>query len=204
MEPVTIRHERTRVMAILRSPGTWLLIGGLELLFLVHLSEFLYPGYSVSANYISDLGVGPMPSSAIFTVAVIVFGLMALFAAALMRQQNKKSLIWLLLALSGIGAIGVGVFNEDHVTIHRVSAFMAFFFGNLSALYSYRMARPPVSYIFALLGLIGLSALALYGGKIYLGLGVGGMERMILYPAMFWAIGLGAYISVEKDRVSRI
>ncbi len=145
-----------------------------------------------------------MPSSAIFTVAVVMFGLMALLAAALFRQRNKKSLMWLLLALSGIGAIGVGAFNMDYIPlIHRASALAAFLFGNLAVLCSYRMVRPPVSYVFALIGLIGLSALALYGAGIYLGLGAGGMERMILFPAMFWAIGYGAYMSAEENRASR-
>src|SRR4030042_6775922 len=111
MEPISKTQRYARVKIVLRSPGLWLLLGGLEFLFLVHLSEFLYPGYSVSDNYISDLGVGPMPSSAIFTVAVVLFGLMALVAAALLRQGNKKSLIWLLLTLTGIGAIGVGGFH---------------------------------------------------------------------------------------------
>jgi len=45
--------------------------------------------------------------------------------------------------------------------------------------------------------------LALFGGEVYLGLGVGGMERMILYPAMLWAIGFGAYLSAEENRASR-
>ena len=203
VEPVTISHEDTRAMDVLRSPGLWLLVGGLELLFLVHLSEFLYPGYSVSANYISDLGVGPMPSSAIFTVAIILFGLMALLAAALFRQKDKKLLIWLLVALTGIGAIGVGAVNEDYIPlIHRASALTAFLFGNLGVLYSFKMVRHPLSYVFALLGLIGLSALALFGAGIYLGLGVGGMERMILYPAMFWAVGFGAFLSAEENRGS--
>lgn len=192
-------------MAIMRSPGLWLLVGGVEILFMIHLSEFLYPGYNVSTNYISDLGVGPMPSSAIFTVAVVMFGLMALSAAALFRQRNKKSLMWMLLALSGIGAIGVGAFNMDYVPlIHRASALAAFLFGNLAVLYSHRMVRPPVSYVFAVLGLIGLAALALFGAGVYLSLGVGGMERMILYPAMFWAIGFGAYLSAGESRASRI
>jgi hypothetical membrane protein len=190
-------------MTILRSPGLWLMIAGLELLFLAHISEFLYPGYDVSTNYISDLGIGPMLSSAIFNAAVIMFGVMGLVAAVLLRQKDKASKLWLLLALSGIGAIGVGVFNLDYGTMHSVSAFMAFFFGNLAVLYSYKLARPPVSYMFAILGLIGLSALALFGARIDLGLGLGGMERMILYPAMFWAIGFGAYLSVEENRVAR-
>jgi len=54
----------------LTNPGLWLFLAGLEILFLVHIAEFLYPGYSVSKNYISDLGVGPQPSRAIFTVAI--------------------------------------------------------------------------------------------------------------------------------------
>ena len=204
MEPIIDDRQHTRVGAILRSPGLWLLAAGLEILFLVHLSESLYPGYSVSEDYISDLGVGPMLSSVTFTVAVISFGLMALLVAVLFRQRDQKSLIWLLLALSGIGAIGVGVFNEDfRPPVHRPFALLAFLFGNLAALYSYKLVRPPLSYVFALLGLIGLSALALFGGGIYLGLGIGGMERMVLYPAMFWAICFGAYLSAEESGVNR-
>ena len=198
MESVDTSIRLIRANELLRSPGLWLLIGGIEILFLVHLAEFLYPGYSVSEDYISDLGIGPMPSSAIFTVAVVLFGLMALLAAVLLRKKNEKSFFWLFLALSGIGAIGVGVFNENYPYVHRPSAFLAFFFGNLAAVYSYKLVRPPLSFVFAFLGLIGLSALALYGAKVYLGLGIGGMERMILYPAMFWAIGFGAHLFSEE------
>jgi hypothetical membrane protein len=195
-------QEHTRIENILQSPGLWLLVAGLEALFLVHIAEFQYPGYSVSENYISDLGIGPMPSKGIFTAAVILFGLMVLGAAALFRERDKRSWMWALLLLSGIGAIGVGVFNEDTGMAHRVSAFLAFFFGNLAALYSYRMTRPPASLVFASLGLMGLSALGLFGGEIYLGLGIGGMERMILYPAMFWTVGFGAYLLAGQGRAS--
>ena len=174
------------------------------MLFLVHIAEFLYPGYSVSQNYISDLGVGPTSSRWVFTAAIILFGLMALATAALLRQISKRSLLWPLLALSGIGAIGVGVFNEDFIpAVHGLFAMMAFLFGNLAVVYSYRMVRPPLSFLFVLLGLIGLSALILLGGSTYLGLGVGGMERMIFYPAMFWALGFGAYMLAEENTASR-
>ena len=189
-----------QVKAMLRSPGLWLFLAGLELLFMVHLSEMLYPGYSISEDYISDLGVGPMPSRAVFASAVILFGVMVIVAASLFRRRSERSMIWLLLLLSGIGAIGVGVFDMDSWPwIHRVSALLAFLFGNVAALYSRRLVRPPVSHVFAVLGLVGLSALALFGAGIYLGLGIGGMERMILYPAMCWAIGFGAYLSAGED-----
>jgi len=190
-------------MVNLRSPGLWLLVGGLEMLFMAHLAEFLYSGYSTSQNYISDLGVGPTPSRWIFTAAIILFGLMALLTAALLRERFRKSLIWPLLSLSGIGAIGVGVFNEDYISaVHALFALLAFLFGNLAVIYSCKMVRSPLSYLFILLGLIGLSALVLLGSSTYLGLGAGGMERMIFYPAMFWALGFGAYLLAEESKVS--
>lgn len=190
------------IAAGLKSPGLWIFVGGAEALFLVHIAEFLYPDYSVSESYISDLGTGPMPSSAIFAAAVILFGLMALVAVVLLHQRLRKPWFWILLALSGVGAIGVGIFDMDFAPmIHRVSAFFAFFFGNLAAIYSYKLVRPPLSHVFVILGLTGLAALALYGSRIFLGLGIGGMERMIFYPAMFWALGFGAYMFAE-DRTS--
>jgi len=171
------------------------------MLLLVHLAEFLYPDYSVSENYISDLGVGLMPSRVVFTAATIVFGSMALVSSALMRRSRPRSYMWFLLAASGVGAIGVGTFNEDSVpAIHAVFAVMAFLFGNLAAVYSCRIVRSPLSYIFVLLGIIGLAALALYAGNTYLGLGAGGMERMIFYPAMIWTLGFGAYLMGEEGR----
>ncbi len=184
----------------MRSPGLWLLVAGMECLFLIHLAEMLYPGYSVSRNYISDLGIGPTRPAILFTAAVILFGLMALGAAVLLWQRDRNSLLWALVALSGIGAVLVGLFNENISLVHRPAALIAFLFGNLAALYSVKLSRPPLSYVFALLGLIGLSALALFGGGVYLGLGIGGMERMILYPAMFWAIAFGAYLCADESR----
>jgi hypothetical membrane protein len=163
-------------------------------LFLVHLAEFLYPGYSVSQNYISDLGVGPEPSRSIFTVALIGFGLMVLMAAALIRSEDKKNLLWLFFGLSGIGALGVGVFNENMVLPHSLFALMVFFFGNIAAIYSFTRVRSPFSWISAALGLLGLSALVLLLTGTYFGLGVGGMERMVFYAGILWALAYGGYL----------
>jgi hypothetical membrane protein len=130
---------------------------------------------------------------------------MALVTAALLQQKPRKSMIWLLLASSGVGAIGVGVFNEDYVPeVHAFFALLAFLFGNLAVIYSSKMVRSPLSYLFILLGLIGLLALILLGGNTYLGLGAGGMERMVFYPAMFWALGFGAYMLAEEDEANRM
>ena len=192
-------------MSIPRSPGLWLFVGGLEILFLIHLAEFLYPGYSVSQDYISELGVGPTTSRAIFIVALVVFGLMALTASFLLRQRDAKSRLWLLLGLSAVGAIGVGVFDMDNFReLHGLSALLAFMFGNLAAIYSWKAVRPPISYLFVMLGLIGLSAFVLFIGNIDLGLGLGGMERLAFYPAMFWVLTFGAYMLAEGDAAEKL
>jgi hypothetical membrane protein len=125
--------------------------------------------------------------------------------AVLLRLRPLESFMWMCLAMSGIGAIGVGVFNEDYIpVVHALFALMAFLFGNLAVIYSSKMVRPPTSYVFVLLGLIGLSALALFAGNTFLGLGAGGMERMIFYPAMFWAIGFGAHLLAEENRAAPV
>ncbi len=168
-------------------------------MLLVGLAEFLYPGYSVSENFISDLGVGPMPSSAIFAVALVLFGLLALVAALILRAAAPSGRFWILIALTGLGAIGVAAFNENSSPeLHGVFAAMAFGAGNLAAVLSFRIVRRPMSYAFAALGVLGLFALVLLGVDIDLGLGPGGIERMTFYPAVIWSLGFGAIISEER------
>lgn len=180
-------------MLDLRKPGPWLFFASLQVLFFVHIAEFVYPGYSVSQNYISDLGVGPWPSWAIFSVTVLIFGLCTLLVAALLYEQ-QRSYLWLFMAISGIGAVGVAIFNEDLGLPHVVSALLAFGFGNLAAIYSFKVTKAPYSYFCLAMGIIGMVALVLLGAGVYIGLGVGGMERMIFYPGVFWALSYGAYL----------
>ena len=185
------------------NPGLFLLLGALQALLMVHISEFLYPGYSVSKNFISDLGVGPEPSRSLFTIALIAFGILVVMCVYLMDTTIMPFAVRSLTALSGIGAIGVGIFNENFGTVHLVFAGMAFGAGNLAAVISSRYVKGPLSPIFATLGIIGLAALALQSSKTFMGLGVGGMERMIFYPLVFWALASGVYlIYLDQEKVT--
>lgn len=182
----------------LRSPGLWFFVGSIEIVLLFNLAEFLYTDYSVSQNYISDLGVGPMPAKAVFTFAVIVFGIMTVIASYLLRERYPKSIIWILMILSGVGAVGVGTFDmHAPFRLHTIFSLVAFLFGNLAALFSYKLVPKPLAFFFMFLGLLGLSALALFGAHVYLGLGRGGMERMVFYPAVIWGLGLGVYLTTK-------
>jgi hypothetical membrane protein len=56
--------------------GTLFFIADTQFVLCLIIAEALYPGYSVSANYISDLGVGP--SALVFNATVFLLGLLLL------------------------------------------------------------------------------------------------------------------------------
>lgn len=177
------------------TPGKYLTFGVLQFVFFMLIAEFLYPGYSVSENFISDLGVGPEPSKTIFSLSSIIFGACILAAAFLIWRERRDEIFSLSLAIAGLGAIGIGLFNEiDQAPLHFVSAFLAFVFGGITTITSLRISKPPFYHVSLFLGLMTLIAMILFVNHIYLGLGVGGMERMMAYPIIFWAVEFGAYL----------
>lgn len=181
-------------MRHLRNPGLWILCASLILIFMFQVAEFLYPGYSVSENYISDMGVGPEPTRTIFSVALIVFGVMVLMAAALLYERDRRSPFWLFVAIAGAGALGVAIFNENYPVVHFTFSAITFFFGNLAAVYSFRLTRVPFSWIAVVLGAVGLASMIPFGLGFDLGLGPGGMERIIFFCAILWAVCFGSYL----------
>jgi hypothetical membrane protein len=155
-------------------------------------AEALYPGYSISNNYISDLGVGP--SSMVFNVSIFILGLLSLIGTYFFQRAFNLKSITILLTITAIAAMGVGIFTENSGTMHMFTSFFVFLFGGLSAIFSSRLMKHPFSIIGILLGLMSLLALILYIGNFYFGLGVGGMERMIVYPILIWMIGFGGFL----------
>jgi hypothetical membrane protein len=155
-------------------------------------------GYSISTNYISDLGVGP--SAMIFNSSVFLLGLLILIGAYFLHRAFNLKFLTLSLILTAIGAMGVGVFTEHYGSIHPIVSLIAFLFGGLSSLASYRLLKRPFSVIAVILGLMTLGALGLYAAQVYLGLGAGGMERMIAYPNLMWGAGFGGYLLANSEK----
>jgi len=61
--------------------------------------------------------------------------------------------------------------------------------------------KMPFSLIAVILGLTELGGFVLFvGGKIYFGLGVGGIQRMALYPILLWLAGFGGYLMAHPDK----
>jgi hypothetical membrane protein len=185
----------------LRRAGALIFAGAAQFLVFLVVAESLYPGYSVSSQPISDLGatcaagvcVIQQPASAVFDATVFLLGA-SVFVGAFFIYISRSRLIGGLVALSAWGVMGVGIFPETTGVVHVIVSFIAFFFGGIAAIASYTMLRKPLSYFAVALGAVGLVTLGLYASGTYLGLGQGGMERLVAYPEIIWALGFGAYL----------
>jgi len=189
-----------------RLAGLLLFLGVLQLLFSIMLAEFLYPGYSVSRNYISDLDATCrnvcnvfQPSSSIFNSSLIVTAIFVVASGYFYYRSrvSKSRPLVILLWIAGIAAAGVGLFPETTGVIHSIFSVIVFFSMAFAAILSFRVTRTPLNIISVLLGLFTLSFIFLYIDKIYLGLGAGGAERFIVYPVLFWAVSSNVYFRIH-------
>ncbi|MEM0155302.1 MAG: DUF998 domain-containing protein [Thermoplasmataceae archaeon] len=174
----------------MKMAGFLLFVGVVQFFLFMLISEAIYPGYSVSGNYISDLGVGE--TAYIFNSSIILFGVFIILSALLIRKLSLTFII--LIVLAGIGAIGVGSFPETTGNAHLIASFIVFLMSSLAPFFLLTKVKSYYAIGWAVLGSIGLISLILYAFGIYLGLGNGGMERMIAYPNLLWALTFGGWL----------
>jgi hypothetical membrane protein len=179
-------------------------------------SEILYSaygtgGYGVSANAVSDLGAtcpgfpggGGVcyipPSAMLFDSSMAILGLSLVVGAYFIHRAFRWMPATVMIALSGIGALGVGLFPETAGIWHGIFSLIVFLFTGLSAIVTYRFQKKPMAYFSVVLGVMTLVALLLFLSSVYVSLGKGGMERMIVYPALLWGIGVGGHLMAIED-----
>lgn len=167
--------------------GYLIFLGITQFLLLMIISEALYPGYSISHNYISDLGVGT--TAIIFNTSIIVMGILILISSIILGGS------YFILAIIGLFSALVGIFPETTGFLHLISALITFLFGGIGAMYYAIRER---FYVWIILGIISLIALALYVMRIYGGIEYGGMERMIVYPELIWGLSFASYL-IKKE-----
>jgi hypothetical membrane protein len=161
--------------------------------------------YSVSNNYVSDLGANcrttctAVPSAYLFDISIALLGLLILVGAYYLNRAYHWKPAAIVIALAGIGALGVGLFPETTGIWHSLFSLIVFLFAGLSAVLTARFQKKPMSYFSVILGLFTLAALVLYIGGDYLGLGAGGMERMVVYPVLVWSLGFGGHMMAAED-----
>lgn len=182
-----------------RIAGSLLFIGSVQYILGITLSEALFPDYSISKNVISILGVGP--SAVIWNSSVFLMGVFAIASAYFIQRGLKSRLLSVLLALSGIGFIGVGLFTLNPATanIHNIFSIMIGF-SVIFTISLYKFEKSPLSYFSVVLGVIALVAgVLLFAFGIDLGLGVGGIQRMANYPTLVAMIGFSAHLIADPS-----
>jgi hypothetical membrane protein len=192
--------------------GVAIFVGAAQFGVFLIVSEILYSAYgtfpySVSANVVSDLGAtcpsGGVcyipPSATLFDTSIALLGLLVIVGAYFIHRAFRWMPASVMIALSGIGAMGVGLLPETTGIWHHIFTLIVFLFAGLSAIVTYRFQKKPMSYLSILFGVITLVPLLLYIPSVYLGLGAGGMERMVVYPALLWAVGFGGHLMATED-----
>ena len=193
----------------LRTAGGILLAAGSVILMAIITAEALYPApYTTGGNEISDLGGARppealvfQPSATIFNVAMIVVGLAVIAAAVLAHRGLGRWVLTVPLGLLGIGALGVGLFPGTTGTPHALAAMVTFVAGGLACVAGGVVTAGPFRWLSVALGSISLLTLASYmtlgDGAPLAGLGVGGVERWVVYPIVLWIVGFGGYLSAR-------
>jgi hypothetical membrane protein len=192
--------------------GVLTLLAGVFILMGIITAETQYPShlhYSTRTNEISDLGatVPPHsiitePSAHIFDTVMIVTGLMLIAGAIFSYSAHRRKVFAALALLLGIGVLGVGIFPGNHHDIHRIFSMIAFLFGGLAAVMSYRAVKGPFRFIVLLLGSTTLLTLFVGTAVLTNTLGAGGIERWIAYPVVLWMVCYGGYVLGDKRSIA--
>ena len=179
------------------------LVGAIALLGII-VAEVLYPGYT-TLQEISDLGASRPPnsvihhpSSTIFNATMLVSGALVLAGTYLVHRAFDRRGVTAVLTLFGLGVFGVGVFPGNRVPWHQLFALLTFVAGGLSAVISARIVVGPFRSLCVAFGAFSLAVLAsvvvLGDANPLLSLGLGGVERLVVYPILLWATGFGGYL----------
>lgn len=177
--------------------------------------------YSISTNTISDLGNTSCgvydsryvcsPLHSLMNAALISLGVFMIAGSMLIYQEFRETKLAYVgfgcLLIGGIGGLLVGLFPENTVTaMHWLGAFLTFFVGNIGVLVlGFALILPRPLRIYTLLsGIVTLVALGFFVSGHYLGLGEGGMERIVAYPQTAWLIAFGLYMSKNHYSKTRL
>jgi hypothetical membrane protein len=172
-------------------------------------------GYNWSKNTISDLGNSVCalyngrqvcsPLHDVMNISFIVLGITIMIGAVLVyeefRQNRYSSIGFLFMGLAGFGSIFVGLFPENAPGMyHELGALLPFILGNISLTLLGAFLKEPFGFkLYTILsGLVGIIGVCFYFAHTYIGLGQGGLERVVAYPQTIWLIAFGIYISKNR------
>lgn len=210
---------RRRCGGILRSYrklGPVLYVAGLQY-FAVQLLVALRwsPAYSISRDTISDLGNTACgtwngryvcsPLHALMNWSFIVLGATMMAGSVLIFRRFARGRMaaagFAAMTASGFGVVMVGLFPENSVPVlHGLGTAIPFVLGNI-ALFALAVALEMTVLMRAyslLSGAVALLGLAAYASSHFLGLGEGGIERVVAYPQTICLAVIGCYLIAQR------
>ena len=210
----TRAHDRALTVD-LRVAGTLILLAGAAILMAIITAEALYPAaYATGANEISDLGgtrppdsVILQPSATIFDVAMMLVGLMVVASSWFVHAAFGRRAVTIPLVVLGASALGVGLFPGNTGTPHALFAMATFISGSIAAVCAALVTGSAFRYLSVTLGVVSLATLVSYmvlgDATPMAAMGIGGIERWIVYPVVIWLIAFGAYLLGVADPAAR-
>jgi len=180
-------------------------VGLVQFILVVIICEAVYSGYSVGQQYISDLGNWSLAGNyaAIFNVSIIFAGTLGVASAYFIQRAFKNRLFASLLIITSICDVLLGVFAEDvSMPVHGISALIGLIFGLGATFMTYKFVKSPLSYAPIILGGMIIVAVVLQASGNYLGLGLGGIERLEIYPSLLWGLGFDGYLIGEASNTA--
>ncbi|MGC5031521.1 DUF998 domain-containing protein [Micromonospora sp. DT229] len=137
-----------------------------------------------------------MNGTFILTGLLIAVGLLLTWSALGGGLAVRAAQLAALAAAGGYVLVGVYPSDVDE-NLHVLGAALVFGAGNLAPLLAARPRRAAVPgsvcRLGLVLGLIGLAGTVLFLAQVDLGFGVGGMERVAVYPFLIWLVVLGGW-----------
>ncbi|MFB9573626.1 DUF998 domain-containing protein [Streptomyces yanii] len=170
--------------------------------------------YSWARNNISDLGNAHCalqtepepryicsPQHDLMNVSFIALGVLLVVGAAmtggfLWRRGSAATGARFLLAGAGVGFALAGLAPADiHENQHILGAILIMATGNIGLLLAgfglTDRVPNPLRWVTTLMGITAITAFGLFLSHHYLGLGMGGMERVAAFPLLVWALAAG-------------
>lgn len=204
-----------------------LIIGSVQFFIAMAVEQALRPGYLAvgpGSNTISDLGVNINGWSYdwIFNGSVMALGIMAIAGIVVLypifpRNGRTYPAAWIL-GLGCLGAFCIGIFTESSTAMggraHDYFSVFTFGFANIGlTMMGIAMWGDRTWGRYALLtlglGVLSVVALAFYIQNIltkgaFFGLGEGGLERVVAFPVLLWAIFVGIVVLHRESVAGRV
>ena len=177
--------------------GLVLFVGSVQWLMMMIILESFQPNYNSSLHYVSSLGVGT--TAIIYNTSIFLFGLSVVISSSILYKTLGGKIFPLTLLIAGLFVMGVGLFPENVRPMHGYVTAFAFSFAVFAPILSFKALKSPFSYISIIIGFITLALLIVFFPYLglpaestiqILGFAKGTLERMIIYPLMFWMLSL--------------